>query len=132
MPGAGEGWGPGGRGKGGWRRRTGGVPPVDIGMPRPTDGLDKAIIKRYVKRQVAKISYCYESELLVHPTLEGVVNVQFMINASGTVATSTGAGMDPKVANCVAAVVKNIEFPKPSNSGSVQVNYPFTFRAAGR
>ena len=132
-PGAGPGgWGPGGSGNGPWRRHDSGPPKVDISMPHPTDGLDKSIIKRYVKRQVAKISYCYESELLVHPTLEGVVNVQFMINASGTVASSTGAGMDSKVANCVAAVVKNIEFPKPSNGGSVQVNYPFTFRAAGR
>ena len=30
------------------------------------------------------------------------------------------------------AVIKNIEFPKPSNGGSVQVNYPFSFRAAGQ
>lgn len=132
-PGAGPGgWGPGGSGNGPWRRHDSGPPKVDISMPHPTDGLDKAIIKRYVKRQVAKISYCYESELLVKPSLEGVVTVQFMITASGTVSASTGAGMDSKVANCVAGVVKNIEFPKPSNGGSVQVNYPFTFRAAGR
>jgi len=132
-PGAGEGgWGTGGSGNGPWRRRDAGVPKVDISMPHPTDGLDKAIIKRYVKRNVAKISYCYESELLVKPNLEGTVNVQFLITSSGTVSQSSGGGMDSKVASCVAAVVKNIEFPKPSNGGSVQVNYPFTFRAAGK
>ena len=99
--------------------------PKDVG-----DGLDKAIIKRYVKRNLAKISYCYESELLANPNLAGAVAVQFLISPSGTVTQANGSGMD-KVASCVAAVVKNIEFPRPTNGGSVQVNYPFNFRAAG-
>jgi FHA domain len=128
---AGDGWG-GRRGKGGWRGREAAVPKVDISRPEPSDGLDRAIIKRYVKRQLAQISYCYESELLVKPNLEGTVTVQFLITSSGTVSQSTGGGMDAKVANCVSGVVKNIAFPKPTNGGNVQVNYPFTFRAAGR
>jgi hypothetical protein len=129
---AGDDWGLGGKGKGGWRRREAGVPKVDISRPEPSDGLDRAIIKRYVKRQLAQISYCYESELLVKPNLEGTVTVQFLITSTGTVAQSTGGGMDARVASCVAGVVKNIAFPKPTNGGNVQVNYPFTFRAAGR
>ena len=129
---AGDGWGPGGPGKGRWRKRDGLQPTVDISRPIPTDGLDRSIIKRYVKRALTKISYCYESELLAQPNLSGTVTVQFLITASGTVSMSRGSGMDTKVANCVAGVVQNIAFPKPTNGGSVQVNYPFTFRAAGR
>ncbi len=131
---AGEGWGPGGPGKGRWRRRDSAVPTVAIPMPtQVSDGLDRAIIKRYVKRNLAKIQYCYESQLLAKPNLDGVVTVQFLISGNGTVSSSTGSGMDGTVANCVAGVVKNIAFPAPSNGSSVQVNYPFTFRAmAGR
>lgn len=129
---AGDGWGPGGPGKGGWRRRDANVPTVDISHPQPTDGLDRAIIKRYVKRQLAKISYCYEHELLAKPDISGTVTVQFIIAANGTVSKSVGAGMDSTVANCVAGVVGNIRFPQPTNGGIVQVTYPFTFRAAGR
>ncbi|MBA3503830.1 MAG: AgmX/PglI C-terminal domain-containing protein [Deltaproteobacteria bacterium] len=131
-PGAGPGgWGPRGSGNP-WRRHDAGPPKVTLNMPTESGGLDKAIIKRYMKRQTAKISYCYESELLVNPNLSGVVNVQFLITAQGSVSVANGAGMSPKVANCVAGIVKNIEFPKPANGGNVQVNYPFTFRAAGQ
>jgi hypothetical protein len=56
--------------------------------------------------------------------------VQFFIAPNGTVATSTGSGVDPNVANCVADVVKAIEFPKP-DSGGVQVSYPFIVRPSG-
>ena len=127
--GAGDGW----RGHGGWGRdgkRTAGVPnTTTLGPPTSGGNLDKAIIKRYIKRNQSKIAYCYESELLARPTLEGQVSVSFLISGSGTVMSSTGQGMDNKVASCVASVIKNIEFPKPTDGGNVQVNYPFTFHS---
>jgi len=129
---AGEGW----RGGGTWgngRNRVAAVPKsTEIGMPRSGDGLDKAIIRRYIKRNLSKISYCYESELLARPGLEGQVHVTFLITPTGGVSQSTGAGFDSKIASCVAGVIKNIEFPRPTDGGNVQVNYPFTFHAAGQ
>lgn len=128
---AGDGW-RGGGGHGPLRKRTPGVPTVAITQPTGvTDGLDRAIIKRYVKRQIHKISYCYEHELLARPSLAGVVKVDFLITANGTVQTATGTGFDDTVARCVAGVVRGIEFPRTSTGGNVQVTYPFTFRAAG-
>ncbi len=127
--GAGDDW----RGHGGWGRdgkRTAGVPnTTTLGPPTTGGNLDKAIIKRYIKRNQSKIAYCYESELLAHPTLEGQVQINFLISGSGTVMSSSGQGMDGKVASCVASVIKNIEFPKPTDGGNVQVNYPFTFHS---
>ncbi len=127
--GAGDGW----RGNGGWGRdgkRTAGVPNTTyIGQPTTGGGLDKAIIKRYIKRNQSKIAYCYESELLARPTIEGQIQVNFMISGSGSVVSSAAQGFDNKVASCVASVIKNIEFPKPTDGGNVQVNYPFTFHA---
>ena len=117
---------------GGWDKgRRPGVPPVHVGEPIPRGGLDKAIIKRYIQRSVHKIAYCYESELLARPGIEGNVMVNFMISGTGTVVSSGGNGFDTKVAGCVAAVIKNIEFPRPTDGGTVQVNYPFMFHAAG-
>ncbi len=127
--GAGDGW----RGNGGWGRdgkRTASVPnTTTLGPPTTGGNLDKAIIKRYIKRNQSKIAYCYESELMARPTLEGQVQINFLISGSGTVMSSTGQGMDNKVASCVASVIKNIEFPKPTDGGNVQVNYPFTFHS---
>jgi hypothetical protein len=128
--GTGSGYGVGG-GRGGMRGRTSAVPTVSIGEPNAQGDLDKAIIRRYIKRNIQKIQYCYEKELLAKPGLSGTVQTQFFITPNGNVATSSGSGVDPTVASCVADVIHAIEFPKPKGGGGVQVNYPFTFRPAG-
>jgi hypothetical protein len=128
--GTGQGYGVGG-GRGGMRGRTAAVPTVSIGQPNAQGDLDKAIIRRYIKRNLQKIQYCYEKQLLAKPTLAGTVQAQFFITPNGTVASSTGTGVDGEVSSCVAEVIKNIEFPKPKGGGGVQVNYPFTFHSSG-
>ena len=127
--GTGSGYGVGG-GRGGMRGRTSAVPSVSIGQPTSQGDLDKAIIRRYIRRNLQKITYCYEKELLAKSNLAGTVSTNFFITPSGSVASSVGSGVDPEVANCVANVIKGIEFPKPKGGGGVQVNYPFTFRPA--
>ena len=129
--GTGSGYGVGG-GRGGMRGRTAAVPTVSIGQPNAQGDLDKAIIRRYIKRNIQKITYCYEKQLLAKPGLAGTVSTQFFITPNGNVASASGSGVDPEVANCVADVIKGIEFPKPKGGGGVQVNYPFTFRPAGQ
>lgn len=129
--GTGSGYGVGG-GRGGMRGRSSAVPTVSIGQPNAQGDLDKAIIRRYIKRNIQKITYCYEKQLLAKPGLSGTVSTQFFITPNGNVASSSGSGVDPEVANCVADVIKGIEFPKPKGGGGVQVNYPFTFRPAGQ
>jgi hypothetical protein len=128
--GTGSGYGVGG-GRGGMRGRSSAVPTVSIGQPNAQGDLDKAIIRRYIKRNIQKITYCYEKQLLAKPGLAGTVSTQFFITPNGNVATASGSGVDAEVANCVADVIKGIEFPKPKGGGGVQVNYPFTFRPAG-
>lgn len=128
--GTGSGYGVGG-GRGGMRGRTAAVPTVSIGQPNAQGDLDKAIIRRYIKRNQQKIQYCYEKELLAKPGLAGTVMTNFLITPNGNVSSSSGSGVDPNVANCVADVIRAIEFPKPKGGGNVQVNYPFIFRLNG-
>ena len=128
--GTGSGYGVGG-GRGGMRGRTAAVPTVSIGQPSANGDLDKAIIRRYIKRNIQKITYCYEKQLLAKPGLSGTVSTSFFITPNGTVQNSAGQGVDPEVASCVAGVISGIEFPKPKGGGGVQVNYPFTFHPAG-
>jgi hypothetical protein len=122
------GGGSSGYGVGGGRR---GAPKVSIGQPNSAGDLDKAIIRRYIMRNIQKIQYCYEKELLANPGLEGTITARFFISPSGAVTTADASGVDAEVAGCVARVIKSIEFPKPKGGGGVQVNYPFTFRPAG-
>jgi hypothetical protein len=108
------------------------IPVPVVSEARGGGDLDKEIIRRYIKREASKLSYCYEKQLLAHPTLAGDITVQFFIMPNGAVASSTAAGFDPTVAGCVADVIHQIEFPAPRGGGGVQVNYPLTFRGAGQ
>ncbi len=107
-----------------------GVPNVIISQANIIGEYDKSIIRRYIKRNLDKITYCYEKQLLAHPGIVGEITVQFFIQPDGSVGASAGKGFDATIASCVADVVKTIEFPAPR--GGVQVNYPFNFRPAGQ
>jgi tetratricopeptide (TPR) repeat protein len=124
-----SGYGVGG-GRGGMRGRTAAVPSVAIGQPSVQGELDRAIIRRYIKRNIQKIQYCYEKELLAKPALTGMLTTKFLIAEDGKVPSVEATGVDPTVASCVAAVIKSIEFPRP-RTAQVQVIYPFAFRPDG-
>ena len=128
--GTGSGYGLAG-GRGGMRGRTSVVPEISIGQPSVQGDLDKAIIRRYIKRNIQNIQYCYERELLAHPTLEGALTAHFVISPTGSVSSVRAEGLSTEVATCITNVIKDIEFPRPRTSGIVQVSYPFTFRKDG-
>ncbi|MDB4955832.1 MAG: domain containing protein [Myxococcales bacterium] len=122
----GDGWGGPGHGHG-FRNHDGGVPlPPKLGEATGSGDLDKATIRRYIKQNIEKFSYCYSKELLAHPNIEGTVVAAFFISPTGIVQGSTATGFDANVSGCVAGVVSGIAFPRP-HGGGVQVNYPFTF-----
>jgi hypothetical protein len=100
---------------------------VEAGGLNTTGDLDKAIIRRYIKRNLDKIQYCYGKKLVDKPKLAGTLAVTFTINTKGQVENAKATGLDPDVASCVAAVISEIEFPKPK-TGTVDVSYPFVFR----
>jgi hypothetical protein len=111
--------------------RTSKVPPATMGTPKPIGDYDGSIIRRYVHRAQDSISYCYEKQLLAHPSIAGQIVVQFFISPNGAVTSSVGSGFDATVASCVADVIHGIAFPKSPTGGGAQVTYPFTFRNAG-
>ena len=102
---------------------------VSIGQPTTTGGdLDKAIIRRYIKRNIQKLLYCYEKESIVDKTLGGgTLTAQFTIGGDGLVSVASASGINKNVETCVAGVIKAIEFPKPRDQTAVGVTYPLTF-----
>jgi hypothetical protein len=126
--GVGDGYGIAGGVGHGLRRHIGGVPTATIGRPEGCGDCDgRDVIRRYIKRNIEKITYCYEKQLLAHPAIGGEVVVQFFLSETGKVTGSVGSGFDSTVASCVADIVANIEFPRMPASATVR--YPFTFRA---
>ncbi|HEY8146419.1 MAG TPA: AgmX/PglI C-terminal domain-containing protein, partial [Kofleriaceae bacterium] len=130
--GTGSGYGIGSGGSnGGMHGRRAHEPQVMIGNASATGDLEKNIIRRYIRRKLPHIRYCYEKELLVKAKLAGRVDTEFVIDAAGNVTSASASGMDPEVASCISAAIKSIQFPKPKGGGVVKVTYPFTFRLAG-
>ncbi|MCB9560141.1 MAG: AgmX/PglI C-terminal domain-containing protein [Kofleriaceae bacterium] len=127
--GTGSGYGVGG-GRGGMRGRTASVPSVRIGAATVEGGLDRAIIRRYVRRNLPKITYCYEKQLLSDPGLAGQVATTFTITPDGTVTGATATGVHAEVARCIAAVLATVQYPRPTG-GAVRVAYPFVFSPTG-
>ena len=116
------------------RRLTGHYSTVTI-CPSPAqcnvDGsLDKAIVRRYVKRNIDKLSYCYEKELLGRPSLTGGnVNITFAVGADGRIHVARSTGFDDTIAFCTRVVFEAIELPK---KGDALVEYVVHFAAPAR
>lgn len=129
--GTGSGYGSG-SGRGGMRGRKATAPQIRIGNASATGDLDKNIIRRYIRRKLPRIRYCYESKLAVKNDLNGTVVVQFQISPGGVVQGASAGGMgDSEVESCVADAIKSIQFPKPKGGGFVNVRYPFIFQPSG-
>jgi hypothetical protein len=110
----------------GMRGRTANDPTVVVGKPAVKGELDPEIVRRYIKRNLARFRYCYEKQLLVNPTLAGVIDTTFEIGGDGYVTSVTASGVDLDVSKCYQSAIKGIQFPKPKNEQPVTVTYPFT------
>ena len=123
--GAGYGTGGGGVGKAAF------VPDITIGTAEVAGELDAAIVRRYVKRQHARLQYCYEKQLLVSPGLHGELVLEFTIDEDGKVTTSTASGVDPAIASCAAEVIHAVEFPRTVGGGASVIHYAIQLVLAG-
>lgn len=108
------------------------VPQVTVGSASQVGNLNKEIIRRYIRRKLPQIRYCYEKQLLTDATLAGRVSVQFVIEADGHVSSSSATGLHQDVADCVGKAISSIQFPKPSGGGTVTVTYPFNFQPSAK
>ena len=90
--------------------------------------LDKAIVRRYVKRNVTKLSYCFEKELLGQPDLRtgGTVKLSFAVQTDGTIELFQASGFSAEVTTCAAGVVAGIEMPARDGKTFVEYTLKFT------
>ena len=104
------------------------IPTVSLGAATVTGSLDKATIRRYFNRNLAKIADCYESVQVTNKTLHGASKVEFIISPNGNVSSAKASGLhDDTVEDCVSALVKAIEFPKKMAGGETDATYSIEF-----
>lgn len=123
-----------GKGRSGPGLGTGKEKAVSVGLstgsPDADGGLTKDQINRVVMAHKAALKYCYEKELQRKPSLEGKVELFWVIDAGGEVqkvkvAASTMS--DAEVESCMQRQVKNWRFPK-ATAPTIVSRYPFLFK----
>ena len=125
--GTGSGYGTIGIGGSGYGRRSSLGPLMTMGQPKVLGDMDKTIVRRYLRRHAQKLQFCYEKELTAKPKLKGTVDASFTISSIGAVHDATASGVDPRVAQCVSAVLSSIQFPSAKGGGSTKVEVALTF-----
>jgi TonB family protein len=98
-------------------------------------GLSREVINRVIQKHYNEIKYCYEKELTKDPGLYGKVTVLFVIDGAGRVGDAlvqqTTMSSEP-VETCMVNHVRRWMFPAPQGGGTVQVTYPYVFKASGQ
>jgi hypothetical protein len=94
--------------------------------------LPAEVIQRIVLQSFGRLRLCYETGLRSNASLSGRVAVRFVIDRSGSVASSADAGSDlpdANVVSCVTRAFMGLSFPQPE--GVVTVAYPLHFTPEG-
>jgi hypothetical protein len=105
------------------------APTISLGQITAQGDLDKAIVRRYIKRNLQRVLYCYEKQVRTTPAIAGTVETKFSIDGAGKVTSATSSGVHAAVASCITDVIQSVEFPKPKGGDVVQVSCPFVFRS---
>jgi outer membrane biosynthesis protein TonB len=92
--------------------------------------LDKDAIREVVRAHVKDTRRCYNRALDRDRTIAGRVVISFVITAKGVVASSIVQENDTdfEFGDCVARVIKSLQFPATNSWGNVVVSYPFNFQ----
>ncbi|HEY4181027.1 MAG TPA: AgmX/PglI C-terminal domain-containing protein [Kofleriaceae bacterium] len=86
------------------------VPTTTIGSFSVTGTLSKDLLRRYLRRNVARLEFCYERELFAADPFEGSSIVKLSIDARGVATPTSIAGLgNVLVEDCVHHVIENIE-----------------------
>lgn len=119
-----------GAGKGGGLGVKGSRKPrVRLASPTVRGNLSKDIVRRYVRRNLASIRFCYEKSLVNDDSLAGRVELKFVISESGAIENPeavSGAINDQAMLACLRRRAATWRFPRPV-SGTVSVRYPLVF-----
>ena len=106
---------------------------IDLDTPVIEGALPPDVIKKVINENKNQVRYCYEVELQRNQNLEGRVQVKWIIGATGAVAQvviKDSSIKNANVENCLIGKIKTWKFPPPAGGGTVEVNYPFVFKAS--
>ncbi len=93
--------------------------------------LSRSIVRRVMRRHLARIRYYYEVALIKRPKLKGELRVEFVITAAGkvTVARMVSSTLRaPTLRKRILGAIRTWRFPMPGRVASTTVSATFRFR----
>lgn len=113
------------------QRRASTPPSVKAGDSTVTGSLTKDEIRRVIRRNLNRVRYCYEKQLILEPKLAGKATTKFTIGPDGKVISAEVQGFGSRpVDECIHGAISAMVFPPPKGGGVVVVSYPFVFAPA--
>jgi len=108
-------------------------PETAIGNPTVTGGkFEPASVRLVMRRNQARLNYCYERELVAKPTLAGTVVFNFTIAPPGVVieaAITKSTLSNASAEKCMLDTLRRIEYGKLPGA-KVMVTLPIIFKAS--
>ena len=94
--------------------------------------MDPEVLRKILEEYIPQFRHCYQQELEFNSEkLKGVVDLQFTISTVGKASKikvlAKRARFSKRGTNCMATVLKIIDFPKPKGGGIVDVRQPLNF-----
>lgn len=93
--------------------------------------MDPELLRKILAEYLPQFRHCYQQELQRQEDVEGVLDMNFRIEGSGKVSKINIRAKDSRFSgggvDCMASVLKLIDFPKPKGGGVVDVRQPLNF-----
>ena len=93
--------------------------------------MDPELLRKILAEYLPQFRHCYQQELQRQEDVEGVLDMNFRINGNGKVGKINIKAKDSRFSgggvDCMASVLKLIDFPKPKGGGVVDVRQPLNF-----
>lgn len=96
-------------------------------------GMRREEVKRVIDQHMSEITNCYETALVVNPSIMGKVVFEWKILLSGKVGEVrilSSTLNSQEIHSCIQAAIRSWRFPAPKGS-AVMVSYPFIFDIVG-
>lgn len=96
--------------------------------------MDPELLRKILQEYLPQFRHCYQQELITAAKdIKGVIDLDFQISPDGRVSRTNVKAKDARFTkkgmDCMATVLKIIEFPKPKGGGVVDVRQPLNFFA---
>lgn len=96
--------------------------------------MDPELLRKILQEYLPQFRHCYQQELITAAKdIKGVIDLDFQISPDGRVSRTNVKAKDARFTrkgmDCMASVLRIIEFPKPKGGGVVDVRQPLNFFA---